>query len=309
VTLIPALAESAEHVTMLQRSPSYILSLPSKDAIAKHLMNWLGPERGYAWARRKNIAIQTWIYRFCQRYPKRARRLIRWLTIKQLPVGYPVDVHFNPRYDPWDQRLCLVPDGDLFRSIRNGKASVVTDRIVSFTPNGIQLESNRELVADIIVTATGLRLQAFGGIDMFIDGERVDISKKVAFRGMMLDGVPNLAFLIGYTNASWTLKVPLVCRHFCRLLTHMDDAGADTCVVEVPYPHMETRPLLNFGAGYVQRSLGELPRQGMHSPWELAMSVSTDVRVLEEGPVEDRNLHFLKARDTETEQAAAGATA
>ncbi|HEX3802161.1 MAG TPA: NAD(P)/FAD-dependent oxidoreductase [Solirubrobacteraceae bacterium] len=309
VTLIPALAKSAEHVAMLQRSPSYILSLPSKDAIANMLMRWLGPKRGYAWTRRKNIAIQTGMYRFCQRCPKQARKLIRWLTIKQLPAGYPVDVHFNPRYDPWDQRLCFVPDGDLFRSIREGKASIVTDQIETFTPNGIRLESGRELVADIIVTATGLRLQAFGGIEMYIDGERVDISKKIAFRGMMLDGVPNLAFLIGYTNASWTLKVGLVCRHFCRLLEHMDKLGADTCVVELPYPHMETRPLLDFAAGYVQRSLDELPRQGMHSPWELAMSVATDVKVLEDGPLEDRNLHFLKARESETEPEAAGAAA
>jgi len=309
VTMIPALAKSAEHVTMLQRSPSYIMSLPSRDELAQRMMRWLGPKRGYAWARRKNIALQTGIYQFCRRYPKQARKMIRRLTVKQLPEGYPVDVHFNPRYEPWDQRLCLVPSGDLFRSIREGKASVVTDTIATFTPAGIRLGSGEELEADIIVTATGLRLQAFGGIAIYLDGERVNIAEKVAFRGMMLDGLPNMAFLIGYTNASWTLKVPLVCEHFCRLLTQMDAIGADTCVAELPYPHMDTRPLLDFSAGYVQRSLDELPRQGTQSPWELAMSVARDTKVLRDGPVTDRHLHFSRARAGDAVAGAAGVAA
>ena len=299
VTLVPAMAEKAAHVTMLQRSPSYIMSLPRKDPIAIKLQQWLGPERGYKWARRKNIVLQTGLYKFCQRFPKQARKLIRSLTIKQLPEGYPVDLHFKPRYDPWDQRLCFVPSGDLFRSIRDGNASIVTDRIETFTPKGVRLASGEELEADIVVTATGLRLQAFGAIEIDVDGQPVDISKKVAFRGMMLDGIPNLAFLIGYTNASWTLKVGLVCEHFCRLLSHMDQIAADTCVVELPYPHMATRPLLDFKAGYVQRALHELPRQGMQSPWELAMSFRTDARVLRDGPIEDRNLHFSRVRELE----------
>jgi monooxygenase len=299
VTLVPAMAEKAAHVTMLQRSPSYIMSLPRKDPIAIKLQQWLGPERGYKWARRKNIVLQTGLYKFCQRFPKQARKLIRSLTIKQLPEGYPVDLHFKPRYDPWDQRLCFVPSGDLFRSIRDGNASIVTDRIETFTPKGVRLASGEELEADIVVTATGLRLQAFGAIEIDVDGQPVDISKKVAFRGMMLDGIPNLAFLIGYTNASWTLKVGLVCEHFCRLLSHMDQIAADTCVVELPYPHMATRPLLDFKAGYVQRGLQELPRQGMQSPRELAMSFRTDARVLRDGPIEDRNLHFSRVRELE----------
>ena len=299
MTLVPAMAEKAAHVTMLQRSPSYIMSLPRKDPIAIKLQQWLGPERGYKWARRKNIVLQTGLYKFCQRFPKQARKLIRSLTIKQLPEGYPVDLHFKPRYDPWDQRLCFVPSGDLFRSIRDGNASIVTDRIETFTPKGVRLASGEELEADIVVTATGLRLQAFGAIEIDVDGQPVDISKKVAFRGMMLDGIPNLAFLIGYTNASWTLKVGLVCEHFCRLLSHMDQIAADTCVVELPYPHMATRPLLDFKAGYVQRALHELPRQGMQSPWELAMSFRTDARVLRDGPIEDRNLHFSRVRELE----------
>ena len=299
VTLVPAMAERAAHVTMLQRSPSYIMSLPRKDAIAIWLQRRLGPERGYEWARRKNILLQTGLYRFCQRFPRQARRLIRSLTVKQLPEGYPVDLHFRPRYDPWDQRLCFVPSGDLFRAIREGRASVFTDRIETFTPKGVRLASGQELEADIVITATGLRLQAFGGIGLYVDGQRVDISEKIAFRGMMLDGVPNLAFLIGYTNASWTLKVGLVCEHFCRLLSHMDEGGFDTCIVELPYPHMQTRPLLDFKAGYVQRSLHELPRQGMQSPWELPMSYRTDARVLRDGPITDRNLRFSRAREPE----------
>jgi len=303
VTIVPALADKAAHVTMLQRSPSYIMSLPRKDAIAIWLQRWLGAERGYELTRRKNILLQTGLYQFCQRFPRQARKLIRSLTVKQLPEDYPVDRHFKPRYDPWDQRLCFVPSGDLFRAIREGKASVVTDRIETFTPRGVRLASGQELEADIIVTATGLRLQAFGGIEMYIDGERVDIAQKVAFRGMMLGGVPNLVFLIGYTNASWTLKVGLVCEHFCRLLAHMDEHGYDTCRVELPYPHMETRPLLDFKAGYVQRSLHELPRQGMHSPWELAMSYRRDARVLRDGPIEDRNLRFTRARQPEADPA------
>ena len=301
VTLVPAMAEQAAHVTMLQRSPSYIMSIPRKDALANKLQQWLGPERGYEWTRRKNIALQTGLYKFCQRFPRQARKLIRRLTIKQLPDGYPVDLHFKPRYDPWDQRLCFVPSGDLFRAIRDGRASVATDRIDTFTPSGVRLASGQEIEADIIVTATGLRLQAFGSIPMDLDGEPVDISKKVAFRGMMLDGLPNLAFLIGYTNASWTLKVGLVCEHLCRILAHMDELGADTCVVQLPYPNMPTRPLLDFKAGYVQRALQDLPRQGMHSPWELAMSFKTDARVLR-GPVADRNLHFSRAREGDSSE-------
>ncbi len=296
VTLVPAMAKRAAHVTMLQRSPTYVMSLPRRDKLANWLQRRFGPDRGYALARRKNILLQTGLYQFCQRYPRRARRLIRRLAAKQLPVGYPVDVHFNPRYDPWDQRLCFVPSGDLFRTIREGKAAVVTDTIQTFTRNGVRLTSGTELEADIIVTATGLRLQAFGGIELSVDGTRVELSEKVAFRGMLLDGVPNLAFLIGYTNASWTLKVGLVCEHFCRLLTHMDEVGADTCVARLPYPHMPTRPLLDFQAGYVQRALDALPRQGMQAPWQLPMSVLEDTRVLRDGPLEDRNLEFTRMR-------------
>ncbi|MGE5694453.1 MAG: flavin-containing monooxygenase [Candidatus Sericytochromatia bacterium] len=296
VTLIPAMAgkdgQAAAHVTMLQRSPSYIMPVPSKDAIANALKKILGKERAYAVTRRKNIAQQRAIYKLCQRYPHAARRVIRYINARQLPKGYPVDEHFKPRYDPWDQRLCAVPNADLFKAIRAGKASVVTDRIVTFTERGILLESGWELEADIIVTATGLVLQPFGGMVLNVDGKKVNLPDTVAYKGIMLSGVPNFAFAVGYTNSSWTLKVGLVCEHFCRLLAHMDAHGYDTCVPELPDPNMPTRPLLDFSAGYVQRAVDEWPRQGADGPWQVVMDYQRDVEILRNGPVTDANLRF-----------------
>ena len=296
VTLVPAMARTAAHVTMLQRSPSYIVSLPRRDELALWLQHRFGERRGYRLARRKNILIQSGIYGFCRRYPRLARRLIRTLTARQLPAGYPVDRHFRPAYDPWDQRLCFAPGGDLFRAVREGTASVVTARIETFTASGVRLDSGDELEADIVVTATGLRLQALGGIELWLDGLPAEVAQRVVFRGMMLDGVPNLAFLIGYTNASWTLKVGPVCEHMCRLLAHMDSGGCDTCVAELPYPHMSVRPLLDLSSGYVERGAQSLPRQGLRAPWLQPMSLSTDARMLRDGPVTDRNLRFARVR-------------
>ena len=244
VTLIPAMAGTAAHVTMLQRSPTYVMPLPSEDAIANALRGLLGAKLAYAITRRKNVIQQRAIYRLCQRYPRTAKRVIRYLNAQRLPKGYPVDEHFRPAYNPWDQRLCVVPDGDLFKAIRDGDASVVTDRIDTFTERGIKLESGRELEADIIVTATGLNLQAFGGMTMTVDGAEVNVADKVAFKGMMLDGVPNFAFTFGYTNSSWTLKVGLVGDHFTRLLAHMDANGHNICYPQISDPQMATQPLL-----------------------------------------------------------------
>lgn len=300
VTLLPALAETAAHVTMLQRTPSYVMPVPKKDALANALRKYLGPERGYALTRRKNIAQQRLVWSLCQRYPKAARRLIRWANTRQLPEGYPVDEHFNPPYDPWDQRLCAVPDGDLFKAIRGGKASVVTDRITTFTEDGLRLESGRELGADVIVTATGLNVQAFGGVRITVDGEEVRLSDTVAYKGMMLSGVPNLAFSIGYTNSSWTLKVGLLCEHFCRLLAHMDASGHDVCRPEAADPAMPTRPFLDFGAGYVKRAVDQLPRQGDRMPWLTSMSYHSDVKLLRADSVTDPELHFARAGTSPT---------
>jgi monooxygenase len=297
VTLIPAMIEGgAAHVTMLQRTPSYVLPLPSEDQLANWLPRVFGVERGYALARRKNILQQGLIWKFCMQFPTLARRFIRSQNAKQLPAGFDVDRHFNPPYKPWEQRLCVVPDGDLFRTIREGKASVVTDKIVTFTETGICLESGDTLEADVIVTATGLNLQLFGGVSLTIDGKPFDAPNHIAYKGMMLSDVPNMAFSIGYTNASWTLKVGLVCEHFCRLLSHMQEHGYDTCVPVAP--PMQTRPLLDFSAGYVRRSLSELPRQGAGFPWVMSMSYRDDVRHVRGGPVVDPQLRFSKVDPT-----------
>jgi cation diffusion facilitator CzcD-associated flavoprotein CzcO len=205
-----------------------------------------------------------------------------------------VDVHFKPPYEPWDQRLCLVPDGDLFRALREGQASMVTDRITTFTERGIELESGGVLDADVIVTATGLNLLPFGGISITVDQEPVSLGGKVSYKGMMLSDIPNLAYAIGYTNSSWTLKVGLLCEHFCRLLDHMDKHHYDICYPQVPDPGMATRPLLDFGAGYVRRSIDDLPRQGAKAPWLTSMNYHADVRLLRKSPVIDGHLRFTK---------------
>ncbi|WP_395310388.1 NAD(P)/FAD-dependent oxidoreductase [Mycobacterium sp. AMU20-3851] len=295
VTLVPAMAETAGHVTMLQRSPTYVMPVPAKDSFANTARRLFGEDRGYALARRKNIAKQRAVYTFCQRYPTAARRLIRRINAAKLPDGYPVDEHFSPRYNPWDQRLCAVPDADLFDAISNGSASVVTDRIATFTETGVLLESGRELDADIIVTATGLNVQLFGGITLTVDGEPVDFARTVAYKGIMLSGVPNFAFAFGYTNSSWTLKVGLLCEHFCRLLTHMDERGFTHVRPEPEDPGMPTKPLLDFAAGYVQRAVDEIPRQGVRGPWRMTMNYTIDAQVLRNGPVADPGLRFFSA--------------
>ncbi|MBS9533472.1 NAD(P)/FAD-dependent oxidoreductase [Mycobacterium sp. M1] len=296
VTLVPAMAGKAGHVTMLQRSPTYVLPVPSKDLFANTAKRLLGDERGYALTRRKNILRQRAVYGLCQRYPGAARRVLRYLNARQLPEGYPVEQHFNPTYSPWDQRLCTVPDADLFQAISNGSASVVTDHIAAFTETGIRLESGHELSADIVVTATGLNMQAFGGMSLTVDGNPVHLPDTIAYKGMMLTGVPNFAFAIGYTNSSWTLKIGLLCEHFCRLLTHMDAHGYTTAQVELDDPNMPTRPLLDFAAGYVQRAVSHLPRQGATEPWLTSMSYHTDVKLMRNRPVVDSSLRFHTAQ-------------
>ncbi|PTL55596.1 flavin-containing monooxygenase [Paraconexibacter algicola] len=306
VTLIPALAkQGAAKVTQLQRSPSYVMSLPEKDAIADALRKVFGDRRGHELTRRKNIFQQRMLYKFCQKYPDRARKIIRALTDKQLPEHIDVDVHFKPKYGPWDQRLCAVPNGDLFRAFRKGTADIVTDGIETFTPTGIRLSSGGELEADIIVTATGLNLLLFGGVEAEVDGEVVDVTKALAYKGMMLSGIPNFAFAIGYTNSSWTLKVDLVCEHLCRVLAHMDAHGLGTFMPVLDDPDMPTRPLLDFSAGYVQRSLHLLPKQGASAPWHLAMDYNEDVRHLRDQPVTDPALRFEPAADRRAVEAVA----
>ncbi len=291
VTLVPALAKEAAHVTMLQRTPSYVMSLPAVDPIAIALHKVLPARIAHALTRRKNISLTRAIWRFCQRYPGLSRRLIRSHTQKQLPADFPVDIHFNPPYDPWDQRLCAAPDGDFFKAISNGKASVVTDHIDSFTEHGVCLKSGHELDADIIVTATGLNIRVFGGIRLSKDFQEISLPESIAYKGSMLSGIPNFSFAVGYTNSSWTLKVGLLSEHFCRLLSYMDDRGYAVCQPEAPRD-IDTRPLLDFGAGYIQRAMDGLPRQGPGVPWVMSMDYFKDVKLMRKGTVENKALRF-----------------
>lgn len=292
VTLVPALTDKAAHVTMLQRTPTYVLAVPSRDPIARRIRPLLGNKLAHALARRFNIAKQRWVFSFCQRYPATARKLIRNLNIKLLPENYPVDVHFNPPYNPWEQRMCAVPGGDLFKVISSGKASIVTEQIERFTASGIQLRSGEHVAADVIVTATGLNLQPLGGIRPKLDGVEVRLSEHIAYKGMLLSDIPNFAIAVGYTASSWTLKIGLLCEHFTRLLSYMDERGYAVCTPKAD-PAMETEPLLNFGAGYVQRSLSELPRQGKTYPWTMSWNYASDVKILRNGEVNHPALQFL----------------
>jgi monooxygenase len=310
VTLVPALAAAAAHVTMVQRTPSYVLPVPTKDKLNARLTRLLGGGRAYAITRRLNIVRQVGIWRFCQRYPKAARHLIRSINVRMLPANYPVDEHFNPPYGPWDQRMCMVPDGDLFRAIRGGKTSVVTGQIETFTERGVRLYDGREVEADIIVTATGLNVQAMGGIALEVDGEPVRLPDTVAYKATMLSGVPNFSYVFGYTNASWTLRVGPLAEHFCRLLRYMDSHGFDTVRPLPADPDMPVRPLLDFDPGYIKRALDLLPRQGSRGPWRTARVYSADVRLLRRRPDADPELSFSAspARSARSAQPASSAS-
>ncbi|MDF2233723.1 NAD(P)/FAD-dependent oxidoreductase [Albimonas sp. CAU 1670] len=295
VTLVPALAETAAHVVQVQRTPTYVLPMPSGDPLANLFRRLLPAKTAHALARRKNIARQRWVWLLCQKYPQTARRIIRWANRKSLPAGYDVDRHFNPPYGPWDQRLCAVPDGDFFEAIKAGRASVVTGALERITPAGLRMADGTEIEADVIVAATGLKLKLFGGAVLSVDGAPVDPAQRLVFKGMMLDGVPNFCFAVGYTNASWTLKVGLLCEHFCRLLAHMDATGAAVCTPVRPEGEIDTRPLLDFKAGYVLRALDALPRQGDRAPWEMTFNYHADEKLLRRGPVDDPALRFEPA--------------
>ncbi|MGK5115738.1 MULTISPECIES: flavin-containing monooxygenase [unclassified Geodermatophilus] len=295
VTLVPTMAETAEHVTMLQRTPSYVLALPGRDPLADALRRRLPARAAYAAVRWKNVLLSMASYQFSRRRPAAMRRFLQRTAGRQLPAGYDVETHFGPPYDPWDQRLCLAPDGDLFRAIRAGRASIVTDRIATFTGTGIALESGAELAADVVVSATGLNLLPIGGMALTVDGERVELSERVSYKGMMISGVPNLAMTIGYTNASWTLKADLVARYVCRLLDHMAARGFATCTPVAP-PEGGTEPFIGLSSGYVRRSLAALPRQGARAPWRLYQNYLRDVVLMRHGPLEDAGVRFAPRR-------------
>jgi monooxygenase len=292
VTILPAMAEKAAHVTMLQRSPSYILSTPRQDPIANTLRRLLPATAAYAITRKININRQFLIYALSRRYPTLMRRIIRRVNARALPQGYAVDTHFNPQYAPWDQRMCLVPDSDMFHAISSGAASVVTDRIVRLTEGGILLESGTKLDADIIVTATGLNMVPFGKIALHVDGQRVDPHKHVVYKSLMVSDVPNFAFIVGYTNSPWTLKVDLVAEYLCRLLGHMDRHGYAT-VTPVPDDSITNRrPYVELTSGYISRAMHLFPQQGPRSPWRVDQDYTADRSILSNGPIEDQALRF-----------------
>ncbi|MGK5534032.1 flavin-containing monooxygenase [Streptomyces sp. URMC 129] len=293
VTLAPSMASDAAHVTMLQRSPTYIIAQPSVDPLSRALHTVLPGKAAYAATRWKNVLLHTGFYQLSRRRPKVVKAVLRARAKRALPAGFDVDVHFRPHYNPWDQRLCVVPDADLFKAIRRGDVSVVTDRVDTFTETGIRLVSGAELEADVVVTATGLDLLAFGGMELAVDGRRVELPETMAYKGMMLSGVPNFAFTVGYTNASWTLKADLVSEYVCRLLAHMDRRGYRQCVPERD-PSVAEEPFLDFAAGYVLRAIDAFPKQGARAPWRLRMNYLYDIRSLRRGPV-DEEMRFSAA--------------
>ncbi len=291
VTLVPSLVRgenAAAHATMLQRSPTYISAVPSRDHLAVRLRRFLPEQLAYDVVRWKNVLTGVGIYQLSRRRPEFVKGFLRRKAAEKLPTGFDVDTHLTPRYDPWDQRLCATPGGELFRCIRDGRADIVTDTVDTFTADGIRLASGRELPADVIVTATGLNLLQLGGMTLTVDGEEVSVHDCISYKGMMLSGVPNLALTIGYTNASWTLKADLVAHYVCRLLTHLDRTGYDSVTPVAPdVDPADLAPLIDLKAGYVLRSAAELPKQGTAAPWRLHQNYLRDVGPMRHGSLTD----------------------
>jgi len=294
VTLVPAMAEKAKHVTMLQRSPTYVVSRPAEDKIANSLRRLLPGRAAYVITRWKNVFLQMFFYNLARARPN----LFKWMLAKGVRknLGEQYDLrHFTPQYNPWDQRLCLVPDSDLFESIRDGRATIVTDEIETFTETGLQLKSGENLDADIIVTATGLVLKLMSGLQLTVDGSRVELSQTMTYKGMMYSDVPNLASAFGYTNASWTLKCDLTSEYVCRLLKHMDQNGYAQCTPRVNDPAVTPVPAIDFTSGYVLRALHTLPQQGSKTPWRLHQNYVKDLSMLRFGSVDDGAMEFKAA--------------
>lgn len=295
VTLVPAMSDKAAHVTMLQRSPSYVLSLPAEDTIANGLRRLLPEKVAHSASRWKNVMLAMLIYQVCKRYPAFSRKMLRKGAMSQLPRGYDVDTHFNPRYNPWEQRMCLVPNNDLFKAIRKDRASVVTDQVERFEADGIRLKSGLKLEADIIVSATGLELLANGGVQLSVDGKSVNPSDCFSYRGVMLSGVPNMAACIGYTNASWTLRADLIARWVARLVNHMDRRGARQVTPRMKDNAMAELPLLDLTSGYVQRAAAMFPKQGSRQPWNLRQNYVLERLSLGRGSLDDEALEYSSA--------------
>jgi cyclohexanone monooxygenase len=291
MTLVPAMARGAAHVTMLQRSPTYVVSRPSEYRFARRLQRFLPPRLAYAAVRWRLILESMLLYRIVRSKPELAKRKIVQMAARELGPGYDVATHFTPAYKPWDQRICVVPDGDLFRAIRQQRAEVVTGHIARFTERGIALKSGRELEADVVVMATGLSLQILGGAEIVVDGKRFDPGAAMSYKGMMLSDMPNSVMTFGYTNASWTLKADLTAAWVCRLLRHMDRKGQQVAVVRRE-PGVEAQPFLSFTSGYVQRAAGLLPQQGTRRPWQVYQNYLQDMFTIRFGRIADGVLRF-----------------
>ncbi|CAN5248905.1 NAD(P)/FAD-dependent oxidoreductase [soil metagenome] len=292
VTLVPALADLGAHVTMLQRSPSYVASRPAHDALAIRLRKWLPAKTAYGLTRWKNVLLGLFFFGLARRKPKAVKKRLIGMVQDRLGPDYDVGTHFTPRYNPWDQRVCAVPDDDLFKAIGAGKAEVVTDTIERFVADGIKLVSGTVLPADVIVTATGLALNVLGDVAFAIDGVAVDFSKTMSYKGMMFSDVPNLTSVFGYTNASWTLKADLTSDYVCRILNTMERRGVAIVTPRRNDPSVTEQPFLDFSSGYVMRALDKLPKQGSKKPWMLHQSYMLDLVSLKFGRVDDGTLEF-----------------
>ena len=294
VTIVPAMSATAEHVTMLQRSPSYIASLPGRDGFANAMHRWFPAPIAHRLARVKSVFLSWAFFQLCRRRPALAKKLLRAGVAKSLPSDFDVDTHFKPRYEPWDERVCFARDDDLFSAISGGRASMVTDQVKRFVPNGLLLASGQTLKADIVVTATGLRLKACAGITLEVDGKQVDLGKTYTYQGLMLSGVPNLAFCVGYSNASWTLRADLVSRYVTRLVNFMDRKGYRQCLPTCNESAMTPEPLIGLRSGYVLRSVDSFPKQGSESPWRMAQNYYVDLAKMRFWPVKQKNLVFSR---------------
>jgi cation diffusion facilitator CzcD-associated flavoprotein CzcO len=294
VTLVPAMAGTAAHVTMLQRSPTYVMSRPAEDRIANWLRRYLPAKLAYGLTRWKNVLLGMFFFNLARKRPEGVKEFIVNQVREHLGSDYDVATHFSPSYKPWDQRVCLIPDADLFNVVKQGRASVVTDHIETFTEKGIQLRSGQQLEADVIVTATGLKLQLLSDIEFSVDGERRDLSKCLCYKAMMFSDVPNLAYSFGYTNASWTLKVDLTSEYVCRLLNHLERHGLTTCTPRRD-PTVEEQPFLDFSSGYVQRAIDLMPKQGSKRPWRLYQNYVLDLFTMRFGDVDDGTMEFSRA--------------
>lgn len=304
VTLVPAMTDKAAHVTMLQRSPTYMASLPAEDALLNNMRKYLPDTWVYRFARTRNVMFGLGMFNFSKRYPERTRKFLLSMVKKQLNGATDMK-HFSPDYNPWEERLCAVTDGDLFKAIRKDKASVVTDHIDHFTESGIKLQSGEELQADIIITATGLDIQLLGGTEIFVDGQSIKVNEKMCYKGTMLEDLPNAAFVFGYTNASWTLKADLVSEYFCRMINHMDRIGKTQFTPRNLDSTIENLPFIDMQSGYIQRALDRVPKQGSRLPWRLYQNYAKDMAMFRFGKIDDGVMEFSNGKSSSDSRSSA----